>query len=181
MFCVACNRKLRADNKLGHCRKHRHLAQSTKERLKRYEEKNKEKVKQTKLKSAKKNYWKTKLRYENDIQFWLRCALRNRLNSALKRNAKKHTKSCSHISDLGCTTQELKNYLESKFKPGMTWENRGRTGWHIDHIIPLSSFDLSNREEALKACHYTNLQPLWAEENLAKNAKIISLHECPKA
>jgi hypothetical protein len=69
---------------------------------------------------------------------------------------------------LGCSIPELKTYLESKFQEGMSWENWGIYGWHIDHIIPLDAFNLTNREEFLKACHYTNLQPLWAEENLKK-------------
>ena len=72
------------------------------------------------------------------------------------------------MSDLGCTIPELKQYLESKFQEGMTWENWGVHGWHIDHIIPLSSFDLTCREQFLKVCHYTNLQPLWAKDNLSK-------------
>ena len=53
----------------------------------------------------------------------------------------------------------------------MTWENWGVHGWHIDHIIPIDFYNLQNRDEFLKACHYTNLQPLWAEENLKKKNK----------
>jgi len=53
----------------------------------------------------------------------------------------------------------------------ITWENHSRAGWHIDHIKPLISFDLIEREQFLEACHYTNLQPLWAKENLRKGSK----------
>ena len=69
---------------------------------------------------------------------------------------------------------ELKVYLERLFHPGMTWDNLGRYDknrptWHIDHIKPLSLFDLTDNEQVKLACHYTNLQPLWAEENLRKH------------
>ncbi|MGA2412383.1 MAG: HNH endonuclease signature motif containing protein [Candidatus Binataceae bacterium] len=96
--------------------------------------------------------------------------LRSRVNKALRRTSNKARLSA--VRDLGCTLNELRAYLESKFFPGMTWENRGRNGWHIDHIKPLASFDLTDREQFLQACHYTNLQPLWATDNLRKGAKI---------
>ena len=66
-------------------------------------------------------------------------------------------------------SQEDKEHLENQFKEGMTWHNRSE--WHIDHIVPLSS--ANNEEELYKLCHYTNLQPLWAEENLKKSNKIL--------
>jgi len=65
---------------------------------------------------------------------------------------------------------ELMAYLEALFTPGMTWDNRGLYGWHIDHIKPLASFDLTDREQFLQACHYTNLQPLWWQDNLKKGS-----------
>lgn len=66
----------------------------------------------------------------------------------------------------GCTAEELKAYLESLFTEGMTWDNYGKYGWHIDHIRPVSSFA---PEEWEQINHYTNLQPLWAEDNLKKH------------
>ena len=101
-----------------------------------------------------------------DVEFRLGLNLRTRLHQAIKRNSK----AGSAVRDLGCTGPELRAHLEAQFKPGMTWENWSRNGWHIDHIRPLSKFDLTAREQFVKACHYTNLQPLWAEENLKKGA-----------
>lgn len=109
-------------------------------------------------------------RKQSDPLFKLSINLRKRLNMAVRKNSKRG----SAVKDLGCTIEELKIYLESKFQQGMTWENYGRSGWHIDHIIPLSSYDLSSREQLLKACHYTNLQPLWAKDNLTKSNKLES-------
>lgn len=82
------------------------------------------------------------------------------------------TKVGSAVHDLGCDINEFKLYIESKFQPGMTWENYGIKGWHVDHIIPLATFNLENREEFIQAAHYTNLQPLWAEDNLKKGSKV---------
>lgn len=93
--------------------------------------------------------------------------LRSRINHFVK----SRTKTTTQL--LGCSHEELKFHLESKFQLGMTWENYGRTGWHIDHIRPLSSFILSNPEELEKACHYTNLQPLWAKDNILKSNKVV--------
>jgi hypothetical protein len=67
---------------------------------------------------------------------------------------------------IGCTPIELKNYLESKFTEGMTWNNRGYYGWHIDHIIPLCN--APNQEQLYTLCHFTNLRPLWRKDNLTK-------------
>jgi len=82
-------------------------------------------------------------------------------------------KAGSAVNDLGCSIAELKQHLESKFKDGMTWQNWTIDGWHIDHIKPLARFDLTNREQFLEACHYTNLQPLWAMDNYKKGDKIL--------
>jgi hypothetical protein len=107
-------------------------------------------------------------RRKTDPNFKLGAYLRNRINKAIENNQK----SGSAVRDLGCSISELKEYLESLFQEGMSWENHRPSGWHIDHIIPLSSFNLKDREQFLKACHYTNLQPLWVKDNLKKNARV---------
>jgi len=91
--------------------------------------------------------------------------LRSRLSAALRYNSK----SGSAVKDLDCSIDELKIYLENQFGEGMTWENYGQ--WHIDHIIPLSIVDLTDQGVVLKVCHYTNLQPLWAKDNISKGGR----------
>ena len=80
----------------------------------------------------------------------------------------KWNKKNKTILYIGCSLEELKLHLEKQFKPGMTWENHGE--WHIDHIIPLAS--AKTEEDLYKLNHYTNLQPLWAIDNLKKSNKI---------
>ncbi len=94
-------------------------------------------------------------------------ALRTRLRSALKNQQR----TGSAVRDLGCSVAELRKYLESLFLPGMSWENWGRHGWHIDHIRPLVSFDLLNPEQLKQAVHFSNLQPLWQHDNQTKDAR----------
>lgn len=106
-------------------------------------------------------------KYHSDLEFKITCALRRRVLTALKNNSK-HKPA---IDLLGCSIASLKSHLESKFKPGMTWENYGIKGWHIDHIRPCASFNLTKPEEQNKCFHYTNLQPLWAKENYSKGVK----------
>ena len=91
--------------------------------------------------------------------------LRSRLNNVMRTG----NKAGSAIKDLGCSVDELRIHLESKFQPGMSWENHSASGWHIDHIIPLAAFDLTDRNQFLIACHYLNLQPLWKDENFSKS------------
>lgn len=100
---------------------------------------------------------------ENKSVKFLGKRLRTRLYIALKKNFK----NGSAVKDLGCSIEDFKIYLESKFSEGMSWENYGE--WHIDHIKPLSLFNLKCREDIKEACHYTNLQPLWAIDNLRKH------------
>ena len=136
-------------------------------------------VKQTLKEKRAKQRIHFRKRYRIDVEYKIRKTLRTRLWEALQKNKySSYIKVGSHIGDLGCTTKYLREYLESKFYPHpktgeiMTWKNWGVHGWHIDHIIPLSAFNLTDKNQLQKAVHYTNLQPLWAEENLAKNNRI---------
>ena len=113
-------------------------------------------------------YRKEKLK--NDIQFKLACNLRSRLVQAIKNKSKKG----SAVRDLGCTISEFQIYIEKRFRPGMTWNNWKIDGWHLDHIVPLAKFDLTNIEEFKKAVHYSNMQPLWARENCKKGSLILN-------
>jgi hypothetical protein len=111
------------------------------------------------------SYWTN--RKNLDPEFKLLMNMRSRLCGYLKKL--NITKTNKTFEIVGCSPEFLKEHLESQFKDGMSWENRSK--WHIDHIIPLSS--AKTEDELYKLCHYTNLQPLWAEENLKKSNKII--------
>ena len=109
-------------------------------------------------------------RYKTDLNYKIRKLLRNRMYHVL--TGKRITKRYKTMDLTGCSIDELKYYLESKFLPGMTWENYGK--WHIDHIIPCAFFILTDYQEQKFCFHYTNLQPLWAEDNLKKRDNIIN-------
>jgi len=102
----------------------------------------------------------------NSVCYRYSNSLRRRLNKFL------NNKNFSISSLVGCSNEEFRLYLEKQFAPGMTWENYGIDGWHIDHIIPLSSAK-GDLDQLKKLCHYTNLQPLWAEDNLKKSNRLI--------
>lgn len=110
--------------------------------------------------------WERK-EYRNNPEFKLKKRLRIRINSAVNNFYKSDTTK----NLLGCSVKEFKTHLENEFQDGMTWDNYG--DWHIDHIIPCASFDLTDPEQQKKCFHYTNLQPLWAEDNLKKSDKIL--------
>lgn len=163
------------------CSKKKYLENRNREieRVKTYQNNNREIVLKQKLISAKKyfiknhdkikEYQKNYMlnRRKSDILFKLSDSLRSRLYGFLKKNCINKTNKTFDI--VGCTPQELKIHLEEKFTQGMSWDNQGK--WHIDHIIPLSS--AKNEEELYNLCHFTNLQPMWAIENIKKGSKII--------
>jgi hypothetical protein len=101
-----------------------------------------------------------------DIVFRLKATLRGRINKALRGK----TKAGSAVRDLGCSVAELIAWLENQFAPGMTWENYGPV-WHVDHKEPLAAFDLTDPAQFKRACHYTNLQPLFARDNHRKGPR----------
>ena len=134
-------------------------------------------------KKRKAEYWarpevkKRKAEWEKercltDINFKLAKNLRSRLYDAIKGNFK----SGSAVRDLGCTVDELKIYLAKQFKEGMTWDNWSLEVWHVDHIIPLAVFNLEDKNQLLQAVHYSNLQPMWAHDNLVKHDKILECY-----
>ncbi len=168
MNCLFCDKKLRKDNTIGTCRAHRN---SSPKRLAYYASWKSQNI--AELASYKKQYAEAnkeksntsrKNRYHEDINFKLGISLRNRINKIVSGKLKPETV----INALGCTLEEFKTYLESQFSNGMTWKNHSTKGWHIDHIKPLVMFDLTNAEQFKVACHYTNLRPLWATENLSR-------------
>jgi hypothetical protein len=138
-------------------------------RSKEKHQRNKEKEIEYRKKNREKKAKRERERYQNDFLYRLKVNLRNRLKLFLK--SKKINKINKTIEIVGETPETIKKYIENQFKDGMSWENYGYNGWHIDHIIPLSS--AKTEEEAYKLCHYTNLQPLWANENYKKGKKII--------
>ena len=107
-------------------------------------------------------------RRQEDMFFRIKGNLSSRLSDLIKnRGIGQRTKEL-----LGCDRDTFLQHIKSQFTEGMTWENYGLKGWHVDHVIPISSYDLTNEDEVKKACHYTNLQPLWWQDNLEKGDKI---------
>jgi hypothetical protein len=111
-----------------------------------------------------------KKRMEFDINYRMRYKLRRRIANALRHvSADKHFKTMELI---GCTVQEVRAHIESLWLPGMNWDNHSTHGWHIDHILPCAAFNLSDPEQQKRCFHYTNLQPLWARDNLSKGDRL---------
>ena len=120
-----------------------------------------------------KNRVRERIRYrlKNDPIFRLKSSIRTRIYLYIKRGLAKKTLPTSVL--IGCSWEFLKIHLEKQFKPHMSWANYGK--WHIDHQKPMASFNLFKQKELLKCCNFSNLQPLWASENLSKGAKLIDV------
>ena len=118
------------------------------------------------VKKHRRDWYRKK--YHTDPAFRTERICRARISQALNGN----NKSASTIELLGCTIEHARFHIESQFKEGMTWDNI-----HIDHIQPCASFDLEDPNEQRKCFHYTNLQPLLAEDNLRKSDSIVPEHQ----
>jgi hypothetical protein len=129
--------------------------------------KNPEKRKEYRENYKLRKHERRKERRDNDPVFNLTNRMRCRIWKYL--NILEITKKNKTFDIVGCSPEFLKEYLETQFIDGMSWNNRSE--WHIDHIIPLSS--AKTEDELYRLCHYTNLQPLWAEDNVKKSNKIL--------
>lgn len=182
---IEYDKKRYSENKKMFLEKSKKYYQENREKrlnvAKEYYEKNKEKVKSRvrdynknngeKITSRKRNYYNetTKKRFETEPSLKIKYRLRKRVWGAIK--AQGTFKSKNTLELLGCESIDIvRQHIENQFREGMCWENYGQ--WHIDHIYPVSKFNLTNPEEQKKAFNYKNLQPLWARENLQKGAKV---------
>jgi len=127
-----------------------------------------ESIRRTQKKRRPKMREYVRRRFAEDMQFRMATLLRNRLRKALSRGQR----GGLAIKHLGCDAKQAMAHLESKFRDGMSWENMGK--WHIDHIRPLASFDLTKEEQVAEACHFSNLQPLWGKENQSKGCRLMA-------
>ena len=139
-------------------------------RSKEWQKNNKEFLKEYNAKYSKENRdyltKQNKQKRNTDSIYKLKGTLRSRTYVAFKRS--RWNKNSATEKMLGCNYETAHKHLERQFTKGMSWDNHGK--WHIDHIIPLSS--AKTEEDLINLCHYTNLQPLWAEDNLSKGASI---------
>ena len=141
---------------------------------KEYREKNKEKYNNYQEKYKKENREKIiqkkreyqRKRYKNDPRYRIECNLRNMIRKGIMSQG--GVKSASTQELLGCTFLEARIYIQNQFTEGMTWENHGE--WEIDHIRPMASFDLTDPHQQRECFNWSNLQPMWAEENRSKSS-----------
>jgi len=168
-YCKTCFKKYLNDNKEKLIKYKKQYACYNKEKIQKYQKeyRNIHKKQRTRY---KKEY--EKQRCQIDLIYKLKQNMRTRIWQVLKNK----NKSQSTIKLIGCSIEFLKSHLESNFTSAMSWNNygngwRGKQEWHVDHIRPCASFDLSDPEEQKQCFHYKNLQPLWAIDNLRKSDK----------
>ena len=159
-MCLPCSRTHAKE-------KHVNTYEEKKKYYRAYYQKNKESRQKWQEKYRKDNPDKIAA-YRQRPYMKVRLAQAKRIQVALRRVGLK--KSDRTVKYLGCTGRELVAHLESQFSPGMSWDNYGIKGWHIDHIRPCASFDFTDEKQLHDCFHYTNLQPLWAKDNITKGA-----------
>jgi hypothetical protein len=187
--CKICGREIDKKYSLENKEKIKEYYQENKEKNKEYYQENKEKLKEYRLKYKLENKEKLKeyfkkynlenkekrnkrdtIRRKTEPLYKLKNNVKSRITMALREFGYRKKSKTEQL--LGCSVQQLKEHLEKQFTTGMNWQNHGQYGWHIDHIIPLSS--AKTQEDLHRLCHYTNLQPLWWHVNLSKSDKILS-------
>lgn len=130
---------------------------------------NEAEVKRRKSEWKKKNIEKINLKIKNDMKNNPSLRLKHNLRSRMRQALKKDYKSGMAIKLLGCSIEYFKQYIQSLWIEDMSWKNYGQ--WHLDHIIPIAS--IQDDEQCKIVCHYKNIRPLWASDNLSKGSKII--------
>lgn len=175
-YCKQCKKEWNEENKerLQIYFSQRNKRQDVLLKRKQYYIQNKERILQKnfryfeahKEQIYKQNNERDKLRRRKDSLYKFKQIVRKSVYKAVTKRVGKSQKTEEII---GCSFDELRVYLESQFQEGMTWENQGKGGWHIDHKIPLAS--AKTVKEVIALCHYTNLQPLWEVDNLKKGAR----------
>lgn len=137
----------------------------------RWVSENKERERESRRRRRAKNREKENaalaVRRRNDPAFKIKAYARTRVYHLVSRGHK----SAATIELLGASAEDVKRHIESKWLPGMSWDNHGKKGWHIDHIRPCASFDLTDPSQQRACFNYTNLQPLWWDVNLSKGDK----------
>jgi hypothetical protein len=187
--CKSCRKAYREENKDNIKKQQKDYQDANKDKIREYRERNKD----AKRKYLKEYHVANKDRINERGRKWYRAnkdkigeynrerrrldplykvtlALRSRMYKAIKCVQGFNSGSTQEL--LGGDIETVKTHIEKQFTEGMSWDNYGYYGWHIDHIIPCASFDLTDPEQQKRCFHYTNLQPLWAEDNLRKNATI---------
>lgn len=145
------------------CKKNPH---KTKAYLAKYRSTHREEIKVRRAKWWQDNY----PRMKTDLQWYVLQTLRGRLKSLVRHRSERGMA----LKLLGCSLTDFLIYLESKFEPGMSWQNCGVNGWEIDHVMPCAIFDLTKEEHQKRCFHFSNMQPLWATENRSKGAKVLN-------